>query len=342
MQKLLVLLPLVCLISLSKLLAFSEQPLVKNLVFEGAGIRGLAYAGAVEVLEEEGQLESIERIGGTSAGAITALLLGSGYTADEMATIIAGTKFRKFNDGRFIFIGGFIRLFKRYGWYRGERFKRWLEKLIHDKGINPAITFREWHESGRPDLYIVTTCLNQQKLLVLSHETYPEMKIIDAVRASMSIPLYYQAVFTDSLGNTYKKQNKEHSLDILVDGGIIGNYPIMIFDSTQLDSSCIEHRVPNQHTLGFRMDEPTQIKNDFDNQKLAEYPIESFKDYMTAFYVIVIENLNRQTLTNADWERTISISSKGISPKVKKLSIEEKKLLLDSGRKYAYKFFYER
>ena len=341
MQKLL-LLSLVCSISFSQLMAFSQQPVIKNLVFEGAGIRGLAYAGAVEALEEDGQLEFIEKIGGTSAGAITALLLGSGYTADEMATIIAGTKFRKFNDGRFIFIGGFIRLFKRYGWYRGERFKRWLEQLILHKGINPEITFKEWHESGRPDLYIVTTCLNRQKLLVLSHETYPEMKVVDAVRASMSIPLYYQAVFTDSLGNTYKKQNKDHSLDILVDGGIIGNYPIMIFDSIQLNSNGLEYRVPNQHTLGFRMDEPTQIQNDSNDQKLAAYPIASFKDYMAAFYVIVIETLNRQTLNNADWERTVSISSEGISPKVKKLSKEEKQLLLDSGRKYVQQFFDER
>ncbi len=41
----------------------------RNLVFEGGGVNGIAYLGALEVLEERGILTDIERIGGTSAGA---------------------------------------------------------------------------------------------------------------------------------------------------------------------------------------------------------------------------------------------------------------------------------
>jgi NTE family protein len=44
----------------------------KNLVFEGAGIRGLAYAGVIQELESNGTLNNIEKVGGTSAGAIIA------------------------------------------------------------------------------------------------------------------------------------------------------------------------------------------------------------------------------------------------------------------------------
>jgi len=44
----------------------------KHLVFEGGGVRGIAYAGAIEVLESNGILNSIESVTGTSAGAITA------------------------------------------------------------------------------------------------------------------------------------------------------------------------------------------------------------------------------------------------------------------------------
>ena len=53
----------------------------ENLVFEGAGIRGIAYSGAIAELEQHGLLKNIKRVGGTSAGAITALLLCLGYTA---------------------------------------------------------------------------------------------------------------------------------------------------------------------------------------------------------------------------------------------------------------------
>jgi len=41
----------------------------KNLVLEGGGVRGLAYAGVFSVLEEKNILQHIENVGGSSAGA---------------------------------------------------------------------------------------------------------------------------------------------------------------------------------------------------------------------------------------------------------------------------------
>lgn len=61
---------------------------------EGAGIRGLAYAGAIAGLESRHQLDRVQRIGGTSAGAITALLLVPGYRPDEIADPISNTNFK--------------------------------------------------------------------------------------------------------------------------------------------------------------------------------------------------------------------------------------------------------
>jgi hypothetical protein len=53
---------------------------------------------------------------------------------------------------------------------------------------------------------------------------------------------------------------------------------------------------------------------------------------MLAFYTIIIENLNRQKLSKKDWQRTVSISDGNISPKLRKLSQEEVKILIDNGR----------
>lgn len=39
----------------------------KNLVFEGGGVKGIAYGGAVEVLEQSQITPQIERVAGTSA-----------------------------------------------------------------------------------------------------------------------------------------------------------------------------------------------------------------------------------------------------------------------------------
>jgi NTE family protein len=54
-------------------------------------------------------------------------------------------------------------------------------------------------------------------------------------------------------------------------------------------------------------------------------------DYVLAVYVLILESLNRTPLIPADWERTISVSSVGISPRIRRLSDEQKAALINSG-----------
>ena len=39
----------------------------RNLVFEGGGVKGIAYVGAMQVMDQRGFLQDIRRVGGTSA-----------------------------------------------------------------------------------------------------------------------------------------------------------------------------------------------------------------------------------------------------------------------------------
>lgn len=318
-------------LALGLLQAFSStaQP-YKNLVLEGAGIRGIAYVGAIKALEEKNILHTIEKVGGTSAGAIAALAIALGYTSAEIEALIYSTKLQKFNDGRFMFVGGIARMNRNYGWYRGNAFIAWLEKIIRSKTGNADITFSELHKNKFKDLYVTGTSLNHQKLIVFSHETYPDMKIKDAVRISMSIPLYFEAVFIDSSGHIKNKKNITEDFDIMVDGGFTGNFPVFIFDSL-LTKNNQSNRVANPYTIGLRIDTPEQINYDNHNKGLAPITINRFRNYTNAFYNYVIENLNRGLLTEEDWKRTVSISSGSIGPKIKKLSYDEKNLLINNG-----------
>ncbi|MGK7392513.1 MAG: patatin-like phospholipase family protein [Candidatus Cyclobacteriaceae bacterium M2_1C_046] len=316
---------------------YAQVCTIENIIFEGAGIRGIAYAGVIKELENQGKLRSIKNVGGTSAGAITALMVSLGYSAGEIEEIISSTKFRRFNDGRFFFIGGSIRTNNKFGWYRGEKFTRWIANIIEDKTGDPDITFEELNNRGFTNLYVTATSLNQQKLIILSKETYPQMKVKHAIRISMSIPLYFKAVFVDSTGKIYRKNNPE-ALDIMVDGGIIGNFPISIFDSLRKDPANDHLRVANQYTVGIRIDSEPQIKNDKKSQELVPLDIKNFNDYISALYKFVIENLNRNELTDEDWARTISISSEGISPRIRRLSKDEKEKLIRSGQIYTAEY----
>jgi NTE family protein len=298
-------------------------PAIKNLVFEGAGVRGIAYCGAVQELESKKMMDGIERVGGTSSGAITALTISLGYSGKEIENIISKTNFKKFNDGGFFFIGGINRLNKNFGWYKGKKFEKWLEKIIKAKTGNENITFEELHQKGFKDLYITGTSLNKQKAVVFSYESYPKMKIKDAVRISISIPLYFEPVYIDSSGKTFDHPKQKQGFDMMVDGGLLENFPIHIFDKQQ----------PDRYTIGFRIDHAPQIENDKSDRTLAEMPVEDLKQYFSAFYNIVSENLNRQRLSGTDWQRTIAISDGNVLPRVRKLSKEEVTILIENGRK---------
>lgn len=310
-----------------------------NLVFEGAGIRGLAYAGVIEVLEDNNQIKFIENVGGTSAGAITALMISIGYNATEIKEIISDTDFGEFNDGQYMFVGGIYRLKENFGWYKTEEFVIWLEEIIRKKTGDSEITFSALEKKGFKNLYITATCLNKQKLIVFSKDTYPNMKIKDAVRISMSIPIYFEATFIDYQGRIHEKPVDFKGLDIMMDGGLLGNFPIFIFDEITSDKDGNEIRIPNPKTLGFRIDSEEQIALDQQTQQLTNIDVENAQDYLIALYILILENLNRNALEKYDWDRTISIEDASISPKVKQLSTIQKESLIQCGRKGTQDFF---
>jgi NTE family protein len=316
---------------------------VKNVVFEGAGIRGIAYAGAIEAMEQKGMLKDIEKVGGTSAGAITAMLLSIGYTSTEVASIIQKTPSKSFNQGRFLLFGGINRVRKYYGWYHGERMERWLGNLIEAKTNDADITFSQMKQKGYKDLYITATCLNKQSLIILSYETYPHMKVKDAVRISVSIPLYFEPVFINQSGSIVKHPRSTANLDVMVDGGFIANFPIRIFDSTRYTSSSLPNKYEvNPYTLGFRVDSDAQIVSDHKNGGLVPLSIKRFSHYMNAFYTLVIENLNRQALSLEDWQRTVAVSDGNISPRIRQLSKTEVQRLYNNGLTAATTYLLEK
>lgn len=96
---------------------------IRNLVFEGGGVKGIAYGSALKVMEEKGILDGVQRVAGTSAGAITATLLAVGYSADAVGNVIAKTDFRDFEDDDPGVIRDTARLLREYGWFKGNKFK---------------------------------------------------------------------------------------------------------------------------------------------------------------------------------------------------------------------------
>lgn len=325
------------------------RPVYRNLVMEGGGIRGIAYGGALQELEARGVLVGLRRVGGTSAGAIQAALLAVGYSPQEIIAVINQTPVQQLNDGRLMFFGGSTRLLKQYGWYRGDEFTRYLSRLVARKTQQPNLTLGQLHNLAQQhptryrDLYTTGTNLTTQRVQVFSYETNPDMRVADAVRISMSIPLYFRAVLLNQQGQVVQRPVKGQPVEVLVDGGLLANFPITLFDHPRYLPSSGAPTAPssvNPETLGLRLDRAEQIALDTlpdGRQRLAPYAIHDIGSYVGALYNVAIENLN--PAQPSDWPRTISISTRGFNPKIKRMSAAQKQELVDSGQQGAQAFF---
>jgi NTE family protein len=322
----------------------------QNLVFEGGGIKGIAYIGALQVLRERGILEAIKRVGGTSVGAIAALLVGLNYSTDEMLDIFRELDFRKFRDDSWGFFTDIRRLLLQFGWYKGDYFRKWVEKLIITKVGTPDATFSDAHRlqehNGFKDIYFIGTNLSTGFSEVFSYEHTPHMCIADAVRISMSIPLFFTAQ-RNNLGSVY------------VDGGVLDNYPVKLFDRKRYverfsttpqyyqkynqalftEENNISAYVYNQETLGFRLDSTCEIAVFRDHAEPLRYNIDNFLSYTWRLIETIIESQQNQHLHSDDWHRTIYINTLGVKTMDFNIDSATTETLINSGRENTIKYF---
>ena len=324
----------------------------RNLVFEGGGVKGIAYIGAMKVMKQHGALEHISRVGGTSAGAINALIYALSYDLSEQNDILARTNFAEFKDSSSWFISNIRRLTKKFGWYKGDYFASWIGDLIKDKLGKRDATFKDLKDSGRPDLYVIGTNLTTRYAEVFSHERHADMPLATAVRISMSIPLFFASVLYGS------------RKDVYVDGGVIRNYPVKLFDREKYidmkNEAYAVRRIKyydnenkiflkekpgrspyvyNKQTLGLRLDTREEIALFRYNEPPKGKLIEGFTDYAGALFGSVMQVQNNQHLHSDDWQRTIYIDTLDVGTTEFGLIEKEKDGLVDSGSKCAEKYF---
>jgi NTE family protein len=322
----------------------------RNLVFEGGGVKGIAYAGVLQVLEEKGILKSIRRVGGTSAGAINALLLGLGWSLLEIEDILKRLDFNSFLDSSWGFVRDIKRLLTQFGWYKGDAFRAWIASVIKEKTGSGESTFddivSQKESRGFRDLYFVGTNLSTGFGEVFSNERTPKMCVADAIRISMSIPLFFAA----------KRMTRG---DVYVDGGLLDNYPIKLFDRMKYvdqyyrvppyygnhndklknEGKEISPYVYNKETLGFRLDSAREIAVFRDNAEPVHEDITNVPGYIKALVGSIMDAQANQHLHSDDWQRTIYVDTIGVGTTDFDLTDEKKKALVASGKKCTGSYF---
>jgi NTE family protein len=212
-----------------------------DLVLEGGGVKGIALVGAAARLERD---YHFERIAGSSVGALVGALLAAGVSGDELRQTLVNFPFasvpQKSRLARVPLIGRVLALLFSTGIYRTQSVREWVATRLEEHGVRTFADLRNRDNSSSLSierqyrLVVTATDITSGELLYLPWDYEarfgldPDAQLVaDAVAASIAVPLYYEP-----LELTDVRTGQTH---VLVDGGVLSNYPITIFDRTDND-----------------------------------------------------------------------------------------------------------
>lgn len=216
----------------------------KNVALSGGGTKGIAILGALYKLWDK---IKIEKIIGVSISSIISMCLVIGYKPNELYNIFYEIDICKYNNDNI------LGLLNNYGIDDGKSIMKLFSSIIKQK-VNPNITFSECYNKFPIELTIIGTELNTSKSIYYNYNNTPDMKILDAIRISISYPIKFTPVIKDN--NFY------------VDGGLLCPFPINYFPN-------------NDETLGILIIDNNNIKiNDFEEYIFAY--VSSLINYITS------------------------------------------------------------
>jgi NTE family protein len=305
-----------------------------DLVCEGGGVKGIGLAGAYAGLEEAGYAPG--RVAGTSAGAITAALIAAGYTAAELKEVVLSLDFRQFEDkgweDRVPLLHNPLSLLLDQGIYEGEKFLGWMREMLARKDV---FTFGHL-KTGSDDpryaykLQVIVSDVSARELLVLPRDAQQlgldpdKLEVSLAVRMSMSIPIFFEPV---RVHNTLT--NWEH---ILVDGGMLSNFPVWLFDSDD---------VPKCPTFGLLLVEPdprTPITARLPKPEASPRGAKGLIQLLSGMVHTMMEAHDRMYVQKEQFAPTIGIPTLGVGTTEFDIARERALALYESGRTAAATF----
>ncbi|WP_293156684.1 MULTISPECIES: patatin-like phospholipase family protein [unclassified Microcoleus] len=244
-----------------------QNQIYADAIFEGGGVRGLAFLGALRCCHDLGI--RWRKLAGTSAGAITAAVLATDLSMDDLEELLGQLDYSLFltqKNSPLILNGDpaddlqspawtllFLTISRQMGEYSAQPFRQWLEATLSKGHLHTFADVKK--QLKERELKVVISNLSRGEMLVLpddlrrqdsadSDALYQQLRlqnpedfsVAEAVRLSMSIPLFFEP---GKLGD-----------DLIVDGGILSNFPLWIYDKQSVGSTPV---MPRWFTFGFRL-----------------------------------------------------------------------------------------
>ncbi|MGM0941097.1 MAG: patatin-like phospholipase family protein [Bacillota bacterium] len=286
-------------------------------VFSGGGVKAYAFVGALKRVEERGLI--LERVAGTSAGAIVASLLAAEYTASDIQNMLDELDLQKLIDPpaltKVLPFTKWAFLYFQLGINKGNKLERWVYDKLARKDI---YTFKDINSSY---LKVVVSDISLGRLVVIpddleriydiNPETFPVAK---AVRMSAGFPYFF---IPKKLSSSKNKKS------IIIDGGLLSNFPLWVFEDRDKKIS--------RPILGMKLSEST-LNN------IAPRKINNALDMFHALFVTMKEAHDSRYISKSQKNNIIFIPIKNVGSINFDVREETKEQLMDTGYRSAKKF----
>lgn len=147
------------------------------------------YLGVISKLKNEGHLNNLEEISGSSAGGILGFLYC--VTKGDVAKVLdvsLGVPIHK------IMKPNIKNLLTSYGLVAHQKIRKVLEEICVKNLNKNDVTFKELYERHPVKLHIPAYCVDFMKTVYFSVDSTPEMSVLDAVCATIAIPFLFSSV----------------------------------------------------------------------------------------------------------------------------------------------------
>ena len=205
---------------------------IKNIVLSGGCHTFYQTLGIIQTLEKNNiwKVENIEKIYGTSAGALLGAILCLKFDWDTLNEYFLN---RPWKDVFNIDINIILSIFNKKGFFNKTQLEMIFKPLLHAKDLSLDITLNEFYEYSKIELHMYSFEINNFKLEEISYKTHPDLSLMTALNMTSALPIMFSPVCIDD--------------KCYIDGGVATNYPLIF---------CIEQNNNLDEILG--------IKNVFD------------------------------------------------------------------------------
>lgn len=253
--------------------------MIEHIVVNGGGANGILNYGALKYLESKGfwDINNIKSIFGTSIGTILGFILCLKLEWNVIDDYLIKRKWEQYitldldhiiniNENKSIMNANIVDIF--------------MESLLKSVDLDNNVTLLEFYNFSQIEFHLITCDLSNYKSVDLNYKSFPDLKLVDAIKMSTALPLIFSPVIYNN--------------NLYIDGGLLDNYPL---------KKCLEYN-------NCKKDSILGLCNYSNDENIDPHNLDllSFVGFLTTRLVDNMQNINNNETIKIPYEVKFTIS----------------------------------